>query len=496
MQPTAETRYGSVRGATGADSIAVFKGIPYAAPPVGPNRFQPPQPPFSWAGVREAQEFGPTAPKGTARAAYAALIPDVTVPGEDCLNLNLWTPDPAGHLPVMVWIHGGAFTSGAGSLAVYDGVHFARYGVVLVTINYRLGADGFLLLDGCSANLGLLDQIAALQWVQDNIAAFGGDPANVTVFGESAGAMSIGCLLAMPQAGGLFHRAILESGAAQHTLSRSTATLIAHHLSDMLGVPLSADSLAKVPLDHLLEAQVTLSTATFTDQDPQRWGEAALNLMPFEPVVDGDVLSAAPLEGIRAGASAVVDILIGSNTDEFRLFLLPSGLIDVVTDDLLRLGFTRYGLDPDQAAAVYRDGHPDATPGELLCAVATDWFFRIPAIRLAEAHVKQHKAATYLYEFGWQPPTFDGRLGACHASELAFVFDNRHDQAMTPMLGTNPPQQVADAMHSAWVAFAISGDPGWAVYDTDQRQTMHFNTRSQVFENPRPQERELWQGHR
>jgi para-nitrobenzyl esterase len=468
-----------------------FKGIPYAAPPIGPDQFGPPKAPKLWRAVRDAQEFGATAPKGTSR-----LVPDATIPGDDFLNLNVWTPGLGGHLPVMVWIHGGSFTSGAGSLSLYDGTSFARDGVVLVTINYRLGMYGFLQLDSCSANLGLLDQIAALEWIQHNVDAFGGDPANVTVFGESSGAMSIGCLLAMPRASGLFRRAILQSGAAQHALSRRTAEIIGHRLSDLIGVPLSAEALADVPLERVIAAQEELATAAMVEQDPERWGEVGLNLMPFEPVIDGDVLPTEPLEAIASGMSADIDILIGTNTEEFRLFLVPVGLMELVTDDLLRLRITRYGLDPDRVLPVYREGHPYATSGELLAAIYTDWFYRIPAVRLAEAHVRQHNAATYLYEFGWQSPTFDGRLGACHAAEIAFVFDALHDESLTPLFGTDLPQQVADAMHSAWVAFASSCDPGWAAYETNNRQTMHFNTTSRVLNDPRPRERDLWQGHR
>ena len=496
MKPTATTSYGAVRGLTGPDSITAFKGIPYAAPPIGSNRFAPPEPPSAWTGVREAESYGPTVPKGVSKSPYASLIPDLLIPGEDCLNLNVWTPDPGACLPVMVWIHGGAFTTGAGSLPLYDGAHAVRDGVVLVTINYRLGADGFLLLDNGSANCGLLDQIAALQWVRDNISAFGGDPDNVTVMGESSGAMSIGCLLAMPQAAGLFGRAILQSGAAQHTLSRPSAQLIAKQLGAMLGVAPSAEAIAEVPLPALLEAQMDLSLAVFATPDPQRFGEAALNLMPFEPAVDGQVLPAAPLERIAAGESAVVDVLVGTNTEEFRLFLTPSGMIDAVSDDVLRGAVTRYGLDPGQAVPVYQDGHPNASAGELLAAIATDWFYRVPAIRLAEAHLAQAQGATYVYEFGWQPPTFGGRLGACHASEIPFVFDNLHEHSLAGLIGQAPPQETADAMHAAWVAFATSGSPGWAPYDTVNREIMRFADEPQLLQDPAAAERELWQGHR
>jgi para-nitrobenzyl esterase len=496
MQPVVTTRSGNLRGAATEGGVSAFKGIPYAGAPTGANRFCPPQPVMSWTGVRDALEYGPTAPKAPYAAPFDQLIPEVDIPGEDFLNLNVWTPDPAGRLPVMVWLHGGAFANGSGSVPGYDGTRFARDGVVLVTVNYRLGADGFGRFDGTPANLGLLDQIAALHWVRDNIAAFGGDPDQVTLFGESAGAMSIGALLAVPNAAGLFHRAILQSGAAHHTLTPATAERIGHHLADLLDVPATRDDIAAVPVEQLVQAQQQLRAAISAEPDPESWGEAALNLMPFEPVIDGELLPAPPIDRITAGAGAAVDLLIGTNTDEFRLFLTPTGILDLLPEQAPRATAAGYGLDPDHALAVYRADRPDATPGELLAAIATDWFYRIPAVRLAEAHLQQRAGATYVYEFAWQPPTFNGRLGACHAGELPFVFDNLHDKGFTALLGTAPPQQLADTVHAAWVAFATTGDPGWTPYDTARRTTMRFDTVSATVTDPRPQERSLWDGHR
>jgi para-nitrobenzyl esterase len=496
MQPVVTTRNGALRGAATPDGILAFKGIPYAAPPFGPNRFRPPRPVEPWDGVRDAQSYGPTAPKAPYAPPFDRLIPEVDIPGEDCLNLNVWTPDPAARLPVMVWLHGGAFSNGSGSVPGYDGAGFARGGVVFVTVNYRLGADGFLHLgDGAAANRGLLDQIAALTWVQENIGAFGGDPAKVTVFGESAGAMSIGTLLAVPGAAGLFRRAILQSGAAHHTLTPSSARLIGRHLADLLGVEPNHAAVAAVPLDALTAAQQQLRAAISADPAPERWGEAALNLMPFEPVVDGELLPGPPLERIAAGAGADVDLLIGTNSDEFRLFLVPTGVAGFVTEAVLEGAAARYGLDADADVAVYRAQCPDATPGDLLAAIATDWFYRIPAVRLAEAHAGR-AGGTHLYEFAWQPATFEGRLGACHAAELPFVFDHLHDPAFVDLLGTGAPQQLADTMHAAWISFATSGDPGWPGYDTRQRTTMRFDTVPEVLADPGARRRALWDGRR
>src|SRR4029077_158545 len=253
------TQQGQVRGLV-TDGVAAFKGIPYAAPPFGPNRFQPPRPPKSWDGVRDALEYGRVPPQPPYAPPFDRLLGDQGRQGEDCLNLNVWTPDPnSGSLPVMVWIHGGAFMRGSGALPTNDGSRFARDGVVCVTINYRLGADGFLYLGQGIANRGLLDQITALEWVQENIQAFGGDPAKVTIFGESAGAFSVATLLSMPRAHGLFARAIAQSGAAQHASSVATAQLVGRNLADKLGVEPTMTAIGTVPLEGLVAAQAELA---------------------------------------------------------------------------------------------------------------------------------------------------------------------------------------------------------------------------------------------
>lgn len=508
MDTVVETRNGRVRGTT-RDRVSVFLGISYASPPVGAHRLRPPQPVEPWTGIRDATAFGPEPPQPQfGMSDPSGLVFDPAVPGDDCLNLNVWTPDPgASGLPVMVWSPGGSFHYN--SSASYDGSRFARDGVVCVTINWRTGADGFLYFgagdDG--ANLGLLDQVAALTWVRDNIAAFGGDPDRVTVFGESAGAMSIGVLLSMPRAEGLFRRAILQSGAAHHVVPAAAAARIGARLADVLGVPATREAVAQVPVDRLLEAQAQIDLEVVSSPDPALWGEEVVaSTMPFHPVVDGDVVPAEPIERIAAGVAAGVDVLLGTNSDDWRMFPVLGGFIDQVTDDALAgpvgvygsWSLASFGLSAETALPVYRAARPDGSPGDVLAAVLTDWWVRVPAIRLADAHAPA-PAGTFMYEFAWPSPAFEGRLGACHAMELPFVFDTidrGRDQMMGGALGDDPPQQLADAMHAAWVRFARDGDPGWPRYDLTRRATMRFDTRLSVVEDAYARERELWAGVR
>jgi para-nitrobenzyl esterase len=508
MDTIVRTSNGQVRGRT-SDGVSAFLGVSYAAPPVGAHRLRPPQPVEPWTGVRDATVLGPEPPQPQfGMDDPSGLLFDPAVMGDDCLNLNIWTPDPgAVGLPVMVWSPGGAFHYSSGGS--YDGSRFARDGVVCVTINWRTGADGFLYLgegdDG--ANLGLLDQVAALTWVQENISAFGGDPGRVTVFGESAGAMSIGDLLSMPRAEGLFRRAALQSGAAHQVIPGAEAAGIGARLADVLGVPATREAIAQVPVERLLTAQGQIDGEVMSSPDPERWGtEVVASLMPFHPVVDGDVLPAPPIERIAAGAGADVDVLVGSNTDDWRFAPVLGGFIDQVTDDALTgpvevygsWSLAAYGLSADTALPHYRAAHPAASPGDLLGAVMTDWWVRVPAMRLAEAHAPA-PGGTYMYEFAWRSPILDGRLGACHALEIAFVFDTldlRRRQMMGGALGEDPPQQLADTVHRAWVDFASKGEPGWPRYDLERRATMRFDTSASVIDDPYARERALWAGVR
>jgi para-nitrobenzyl esterase len=396
---------------------------------------------------------------------------------------------------VLVWIHGGSFMNGSGSVGEYNGAAFARDGVVCVTVNYRLAAEGFLFLDDGVANLGLLDQLAALRWVQANISAFGGDPARVTVAGESAGAMSVTTLLSMPLAEGLFSQAIAQSGAGAHTLTRGEAVMVGSYLADALGVPADRDSIKAVPLDRLVRAASDLVVEVQTAADPAKWGQLALSLLPFAPTVDGTVLPQAPLPAIAAGQGGDVRLLIGSNRDEARLFFIAAGTMDVIDDAMVEATAGAYGLSAD-SLAVYRANRPDASPGEVLAAIITDWFFAIPPIRVAEARARRGTANTWAYRFDHPAPGDNYGLGACHGVEVPFVFDTMSRDDVRPRIGDTPSQAVADRVHRVWVDFITRGDPGWPAYDLAGRSTGLLSDRVDAARDPAADERALWDGIR
>ncbi|MFE9851178.1 carboxylesterase/lipase family protein [Streptomyces sp. NPDC005576] len=480
-RPTVTTLHGAVRGAR-ENGVVVFRGVPYAAAPVGARRFRPPEPPERWPGVREVVAFGPTAPKRPYDPPLDALLPDPEVPGDACLNLNVWTPGPEWTgLPVLVWVHGGSLLHGSSAVPVYDGTAFARDGVVLVSVNYRLGIEGFGVFPDAPANLGLLDQLAALEWVRENIAAFGGDPGLVTVAGESAGAVSIAALLAAPRASGLFRRAVLQSGAPEAPapeVGRRTTELLARRL----GVAATAAALAAVEPSALLAAQSEVT----------RGGNPLTGRDAFHIVVDGDLLPRDPAVALREGAAGGVDLLMGTNTEEYRLWFVPSGLTESVGRVRLRLALLKFGV-PGATARLYRARRPDATPGELLGALATDLLLRVPLNLLADARAGG-PGRTYLYEFGWPSPV--RRLGACHALEIGFVFDTLAHPDAVALAGPHAPQALADAMHSAWVRFAATGDPGWAAWDP-RRPVMAFGPGAPaVVEAPRDDELRGWPPYR
>jgi para-nitrobenzyl esterase len=482
MEPIVALTSGQVRGRT-TDGISAFLGIPFAADPVGPALYAAPAPAPSWDGVREATELGTTAAQPPYEPPFDQLLLNPIDLGPGFLNLNVWTPDAAGSgLPVMVWLHGGAFRNGSNASPVYDGAAFARDGVVLVSANYRLGVQGFGVVEGAPSNRGLLDQLAALTWVQENIAAFGGDPSRVTIFGQSAGGMSVATLMSMPAARGLFQRAIVQSGSAEAVALASDAALVLAEVAKRLDVPVSAEALGAVATHDLLAAQRAVALELRQNPDPVRWGPSMIRggggIMPFFPVIDGELIHERPLDALAAGAARDVELLTGTTTEEFRLFTVPTGVAAAITPEALPLLVARAGLDP-AAAGPYAANRPGQSPGEILTALTGDAFFTLPTIRLAEAQLAAG-AAAYLYEFSWRSPV--PGLGACHALELPFVFDTL---TPSPLSGPEPPQELADRMHAAWVSFATTGSPGWSQYDTTSRPVMTFDhPDSRQLQNP------------
>lgn len=487
MPETVTTTSGPVAGRRDEQG-RVFLGIPYAAPPFGELRLRPPQPHEPWSEPWDASKPGPTVPKRPYRKPFDELLPEPHIEGEECLNLNIWAPLEGERHPVLVWIHGGAFVNGSGIVPIYDGSAFARDGIVCVSINYRLGAEGFLYTGEGEANLGLRDQIAALEWVRDNIAAFGGDPARVTIAGESAGGMSVTALLSSPLAGGLFHRAISQSGAGHTGLSPETALVVARELAARLEIEPTREAFAGVDPDALAREVAALREELALNPDPAKWREAAAQGMALQPVIDGDVLPQLPIASIRGGAGAGVDVLVGSNRDEYRFFTVPLGVNDLVTDDVVEMMVVGFGYPADAVSLLREDGE---SAGDALNRLVTQWYFLIPAIRLAEA-VGGNGSRAHLYEFTWPSPALEGGLGSCHALELSFVFDTLAAPEGHALSGANPPQQLADAMHRAWVGFITTGDPGWAAYDTDTRTTMVFDVTSGPVDDPHPQVRRAW----
>ena len=507
--PVVVTRFGRVRGRT-EDGIAVFRGVRYARAPEGALRWRAPTEPEIAEDVVDAGLVGPIAVQPT--AGPGSYVPgDPVEQGEDCLSLNVWSPGcDSRRRPVMVFVHGGAFVTGSGSGVMYRGELLAARDVVVVTINYRLGILGFLahpsLTDarggGCG-NWGLADQIAALRWVRDNIDAFGGDPGNVTVFGESAGSMSIADLLGSPAARGLCRRAILESGATT-VLDVGVAGKVAAGVATLLGVgEPTREALETVPAADLVAVQREIGKAVDRGMG-----------MPFRPVVDGGILVRDPADEIAAGAASHVDVMIGTNRDEFKFFAFAgamdeardeSGVLRLIGGYLAGAGLGERAPSAPEVLDAYRAARRSrgeaVEPFELLCAIAGDWIFRVPATRLAEAHASTTtRRSTFMYLFDWASPFAGGALGACHGIELPFVFGSvRHPVVAVFSGGGDDAESLADLVQESWTAFARSGNPStassgeWPDYETERRATMVLGAHTHVEDAPYEAERRFWQ---
>ncbi|MET8950768.1 carboxylesterase/lipase family protein [Streptomyces sp. NPDC004393] len=492
--PVVRTAAGAVRGRR-EDGLAVFRGIPFAEPPVGEGRFAAPRPVRAWDGTREAYRFGPPPPQeagiqGRARPVDAAL-------GDDWLTVNVWTPDPdpAARRPVMVWIYGGAYKVGHAGSPGYDARHLARDGdLVVVTFNYRVGVEGFARIHDAPANRGLLDQVAALEWVRDNIAAFGGDPDQVTVFGESAGAGSVAALLAMPRAAGLFRRAIAQSVPGTY-FSDELARDIATALAAEAGLSPTAAALAAVDPRRLTDVGEALGAKMAQYQD--RWGQAAPTATPFSPVVDGEVLPTTPWRALASGAGRDIDLVTGHNREEFQLFLVLGGMLGKITDEQVTGALRLLAPGPDGERA-YRDAFPDTTADEMYERIQSDWLFRMPTLHLAEAQTAGGGRA-FAYELTWPAPGSGGVLRACHGLDIPLVFGTFTADLGALLFAGADPTPEAEALsarfRASWTAFARTGDPGWPAYDTGRRQVQILDAQPTVTAYPEERSRRIWEGY-
>ncbi len=500
----AETTVGKIRGIV-KDGVHIFKGVAYGANAEGAARFKPPTKPAQWSGVRDAIDFGPRAYQndnsfGLMPELIALFNAEPLPMSENCLVLNVWTPALDGRKrPVMFWCHGGAFIAGSGSSAWYEGSNLARKGeVVVVTVNHRLGVPGYLYLGDlageeyrASGNVGMLDIVEALKWVRDNIATFGGDPGNVTIFGESGGGAKVSVLMAMAPAHGLFHKAIIQSGPAVTVMDRGDATETAAMVLNELGLDAKQlDKLQKVPAENLIKAQ----TAVLAKAGSGLLALANRRKLGFNPVVDGDSLPQHPFEPVAPKISAKIPLMIGTNKDEILLFAPQLADLDEPAMQTRMKAFL--GDHADRTIEAYRRARPKASAAEIAVAITSDRFMRIGSITLAERQAAQHAAPVFMYLFTWETPVLGGKLKSPHALEIPFVFDN----VATDRLSGDTPTKfaLAEKMSRAWLAFARSGDPNhsgipnWPGYSAEQRATMIFDNQCAVANDPYGAERRAW----
>ncbi|HEY0258392.1 MAG TPA: carboxylesterase family protein [Lacisediminihabitans sp.] len=487
------TEYGVLDGLE-TDGLYTFRNVPYAAPPFGERRFAKPRPPKPWDGVRDATQPGPAAPQPLSRpdAFGGAYTP--TAVGEDCLTLEIRTPElGAAALPVMVHIHGGGLVSGAGSSPGYAGAAFARAGIVHVSINYRLGIEGFLYFEDGADNLGLRDQVAALEWVHRNIAVFGGDPSRVTIYGQSGGGVSTMSHLVIPASRGLFAQAISQSGCPVASIDAEEALTFTRQVARRLRIAPTRAAFATVPWQRTVALEPSLMTRFLLrflggKRDP-------LFISPFRIVHGTEFLPLSPLAA--SPSSSDVPLLAGTVHNETKDFVAALSAVPVLGSRLERGVLRALHVDGELRRSYSHGTRKIVSDGALAEAAWTDWAFRIPTIRLLETR----DAPSWLYEFRWQPQHLPAGQGAVHAIELPFVHDDLDailsaGGASRSVLGENPPREVAAAMHRAWTEFVISGEPGWDTYRRPERPTMVFDKMSGTVPDAAGAERHAWAGRR
>ncbi len=507
-----KTNYGEVEGCF-INEIFAFKGIPYAAPMTGENRWLPPKPPCHWTGIRRAHEYGDICPQITTN--YHGKYSDVldqflkipTTQSDDFLNLNIWTPsiDPDAKLPVMVWIHGGSLMAGAGSMDIYSGHRLAKREAVIVTLNYRLGVLGFLagdeLFDGdfCSGNRGLQDLVAALQWLQDNVSSFGGNPTNITLFGESAGANCIMAMMASPVAKGHFQRAICQSGSVQDAPIADHTKLARIALHKLSVSPGDKETLIHITSAQLVELTTTLMSEIYLPWKKTRYGKIAQQGAIFTATTGTHFLPTPIMEGIASGLSKDVDLLIGTNRDEIRLNALMTGSVKLGSLPYWYMAKGNIGNKRKQLKfrSAYRTLLKDEESWVVRERLLTDAVYWQPALKFTEQQMKLNADRTFMYRFDRKSPAHKGDFGASHMMEIPFIFDllEQWEAVVGPAA---EGQSLAEEMATAWVEFARNGKPKsnnlphWPAYDQNSRSTMIFDKKSRVEDDPDANQRKVW----